>query len=241
VTEQRCGGDAVVVMFAVGKGTAVWWSSATAMDNAELKNDGNLRLLLATVGPGRDVVFDEALFGAPRTMWDAAKGLPLVWLALQAALLFVLLVLSFSRRRGPVRVPVTLPRSSPVEFATSMGDLYGKAHATSAATEAARRRLLRVLTREAGVSQSVIAQGAEAIMAALRQRLGGEWQRLGEHLQAAEEAAKEPVSGRSSLALVRALSDDVAAVRAAMGRKTVSMREVNVEAAEERELAGTRE
>ncbi len=239
--DQRCNGDGVVAHYAVGEGEAVWWSSADPMTNAELKRDGDLRLLLASVGEGRDVVFDEALHSTAETMSSATKGLPLVWLALQAAALFVLLVLSFSRRRGPIRVPVTLPRSSPVEFATSMGDLYGKAHATSAATEAARRRLLRVLTREAGLPQSVVAQGAEAIMAALRQRLGGEWQRLGEHLHTAEEAAKEPVTGRSSLALVRALSEDVAAVRWAMGRKTVSMRQVKVEAAEERELAGTRE
>ena len=244
--DQRCNGDGAVVHYAVGEGEAVWWTSADPMTNAELKHDGDLRLLLASVGEGRDVVFDEALHSTAETMSSATKGLPLVWLALQAAALFVLLVLSFSRRRGPIRVPVTLPRSSPVEFATSMGDLYGKAHATSAATEAARRRLLRVLTREAGLSQTVVAQtfaaqGADAIAVALKQRLGGDWQRLGEHLRAAEEAATEPLSGRSSLALVRALSEDVAAVRAAIAPKTVAARQVKVEAADERELAGTRE
>jgi hypothetical protein len=115
-----------------------------------LKQDADLRLLRASLGDGRDVVFDESLHGGARTMWDAAKGLPLYWLSAQGILLIVLMVLSISRRRGPLRMPVTLPRSSPVEFATSMGDLYEKAGATSAATEAARRRLLRVLSREAG-------------------------------------------------------------------------------------------
>jgi hypothetical protein len=239
--DQRCSGDGVVVHYAAGQGEAVWWSSADPMTNAELKRDGDLRLLLASVGADRDVVFDEALHSTTETMWSATKGLPLTWLGVQAAALFVLLVLSFSRRRGPVRVPVTLPRSSPVEFATSMGDLYEKAHATSAATEAARRRLLRVVTREAGVPQAMVAQGAEAIAAALQQRLGGDWQRLGEHLRAAEEAAKEPLSGRSSLALVRALSEDTAAVRAAMAPRAASVRQVRVEAAEELEVAGVKE
>jgi hypothetical protein len=219
VTEQRCGGDAVVVMFAVGKGTAVWWSSATAMDNAELKNDGNLRLLLATVGPGRDVVFDEALFGAPRTMWDAAKGLPLVWLALQAALLFVLLVLSFSRRRGPLRVPVMLPRSSPVEFAESMGDLYERGGATAAAVSAAQRRLLQMLGREAGLPASVLARAPEEIAEALGERVPGDWSALAGHLAEAAFVLEEERSAGNALALVRALRKDADEVREAVVRR----------------------
>jgi hypothetical protein len=103
--------------------------------------------------------------GVTRSLWDSAKGLPLRWLAWQTALLLLLLVLSFSRRRGPVRSPVLLPRSSPVEFAESMGDLYAKGGATSAATDAARRSLLRVLVREAGLSQAVVEDSPEAIAA----------------------------------------------------------------------------
>ena len=187
--EQRCGKDAVVVSYAVGKGEAVWWSSAAPLENGELKNDADLRLLLASVGAGREVVFEESLYGAVKTLWDEAKGLPLSWLALQAALLFVLLVVSFSRRRGPVRSAVQLPRSSPVEFATSMGDLYEKAAASSAATEAAKRRLLRVLTREVGVAQGTMEEGPEAIAEALQARLGGDWSLLSEHLQEAQAGA----------------------------------------------------
>jgi len=233
--DQRCGTEGVVAHYAVGKGEAVWWSSADPMENAELKHDGDLRLLLASVGDGRDVVFDEALHSATPSIWSGMQGLPVVWLALQAAALFALLVLSFSRRRGPIRAPVVLQRSSPVEFATSMGDLYEKAHATSAATEAARRRLLRVLTREAGVMQSAVQRGPVAIAEALQQRLGGEWQHLAEHLQAAEDAAREPLSERNGLTLVRALSEDIAAVREALAPRKV------VKVAEEYELAGTRE
>jgi hypothetical protein len=220
--EQRCGKDAVVVRYAVGKGEAVWWSSSTPMENGELKNDAGLKLLLASVGAGRDVVFEESLYGAVKTLWDEAKGLPLSWLALQAALLFGLLVVSFSRRRGPVRSPMRLPRSSPVEFAASMGDLYEKAAASSAATEAAKRRLLRVLTREAGVAQGTIEEGPEAIAEALQARLGGDWSVVSEHLQEAKRVQHEAIAMRSALALVRALSEDAKRVRASLQIVVVS-------------------
>ncbi|HEX4156372.1 MAG TPA: DUF4350 domain-containing protein [Acidobacteriaceae bacterium] len=124
---ERCGKDAVVVEMTVGRGEAIWWSSASALTNAELKTDPDLRLLLLSVGEGRAVVWDESLHEAVPGMWSTAHGLPLWWLAAQVALLAVLLVLSFSRRNGPLRAPVTVPRSSPTEFAVSMGDLYGKA------------------------------------------------------------------------------------------------------------------
>ncbi len=212
--EQRCGDEAVVVRYAEGKGEAIWWSSAAPLENAELKNDADLKLLLGTVGHGREVLFDESLHGVTKTLWDYAKGLPLEWLSLQAALLFVLLVLSFGRRRGPLRMPVVLPRSSPVEFAESMGDLYEKAGATSAATEAARRRLMRVIVREAGVPTGTVEKGPEAIAEALRERLGGDWSLLRSHLQEAKAVQHQAIARGSALALVRALSEDSNEVRA---------------------------
>lgn len=211
---QRCSGAAVVVSYTVGKGEAVWWSSAYPLENGQLSNDSSLRLLLASLGDGRDVVFDESLRGVVKSFWDEARGLPLHWLELQAALLFVLLVISFSRRRGPLRAPLALPRSSPVEFAMSMGDLYEKAGATSAATDAARRRLLRVLVREAGISQQSLQQGPEAIAEALNARLGGDWSQLRDHLVRCQEVQHGTITQRSALALVKALAEDAETVRA---------------------------
>lgn len=217
--EQRCGVDAVVVRGTVEgpsgvQGEAIWWSSAGPLENAELKHDADLRLLLATIGHDRDVVFDESLHGATKTLWEQASGLPLGWVALQAALLGVLLVGSFGRRRGPVRAPVVLPRSSPLDFAMSMGDLYEKAAASRAATEAAERTLLRMLKHEAGLAQSTIEDGPEAIAEALRGRLGGEWSRVSEHLREAARAQHERIAMHSALSLVRALCEDVKDVRA---------------------------
>ncbi len=213
--EQRCGPDAVVVRMPMGQGEAVWWSSAGPLTNAELHNDADLRLLLASVGEGRRVLFDESLQQVPGSKWSAARGLPLWWMLGQAGVVFALLVFSFSRRRGPIRLPVGVPRSSPVEFAVSMGDLYEKAGATGAATEAARRRLQRVLVREAGLAQQTVEAEPDAVAAALESRFGGSWQALGKHLADAREAAEVNLRTSSALALVRALGEDAARVREA--------------------------
>ena len=213
--DQRCGPDAVVVHLPVGRGEAVWWSSPAPLTNAELHNDGDLRLLLASLGPGRTVLFDESLQQAVRSKWTATHGLPLGWMLGQAALLVTLLVFSFSRRRGPVRLPVMVPRSSPVEFAVNMGDLYEKAVATGAATDAARRRLERVLLREGGLAQQTVNAGPEAVSAALGARFGGVWTDLGEHLHEAVEVRDAQLKPRSALALVRALGEDALRVQRA--------------------------
>lgn len=211
--EQRCGSDAVVVRYPVGKGEAIWWASAVPLTNAGLKKDASLRLLLASVGNGRDVVFDESLHIGLAGLWGKAKGLPLNWIKAQAVLIALLLLLSFSRRRGPVRPVVSLPRTSPVEFAASMGALYGKAGATGAATEAANRRLLRMLELEAGLSQATLDLGPQSIVDALAHRFDGDWSSLALHLEAAQTATRNELTPRSALTLVKALREDEERIR----------------------------
>ncbi len=223
--EQRCGPDAVAVRIPVGRGEAIWWSSPAPLTNAELKKGADLRLFLASLdGPigvqPRAVLFDESLQQTVRSKWTAARDLPLGWLLGQAGLVFGLLVFSFSRRRGPVRLPVTVPRSSPVEFAVSMGDLYERAGASGAAIGAARRRLERVLVGEGGLSQGRLQGGAEAVVAALEARFGDSadraaWRLLGEHLREASAAEDTPLKAGNALALVRALGEDAERVRRA--------------------------
>lgn len=212
---HRCGPDAVVVQMQVGRGEAIWWSSASPLTNANVKMDADLRLLLLSLGDGRTVLWGESLHETVPGLLDAARGLPIWRVLAQVALLVALLVLSFSRRNGPMRSPVTLPRSSPVEFATSMGDLYEKARATTAATDAARRRLLRAIVRDAGVPQGIVESGPEAIISALNERLGGDWTTVGLHLERSNDAAKENPTFREALAISRALSEDATRIRAA--------------------------
>lgn len=225
---ERCGRDAVVVRMSVGQGEAVWWSSAVPLTNAALTTDADLRLLLLSVGDGRGVIWDESLHNAVPGLWSAAHGLPLRWLVAQVVLLAILLVLSFSRRNGPVRTPVIVPRTSPLEFAFSMGDLYEKARATTAATDAAQRKLLRAAVHDAGVPKTAVALGPHAVVAALNERLGGDWSAVGAHLKESEHENRETLTSREALAISRALSEDAvrisAAARSGRARRPTNVR-----------------
>lgn len=206
---QLCGDDAVVVSYNYGAGEAIWWSSPLPMTNRGLKEDASLKLVLASVGGAdRRVLFDEYFHGQRASLWDTAKGLPISQVAWQCAVVAVLLVLSFGRRSGPIRLPVRVPRSSPLEFAESMGRLYKKAGATQAAVDGARRRLLKFLEEQCGVSREVLRSTPQVIVEAVEERLGGRWSALGEHLTQATEAEHSTVSLASTLELVRALDHD---------------------------------
>jgi hypothetical protein len=109
-------------------------------------------------------------------------------------------------------LPVHLPRTSPIEFAESMGQLYRKAGATQAATEGARRRLLRFLVERCGLSRAVTQSDADTIAQALKQRYPGDWSLLAQHLSQAAEAEHGSLAPRSALALVKALDNDLKAL-----------------------------
>ena len=206
---QLCGNDAVVVSYDYGAGEAVWWSSPMPMTNRGLKEDASLKLVLASVGGlDRRVLFDEYFHGERASLWDTAKGLPITQIALQCVVVAVLLVLSFGRRNGPVRLPVRLPRSSPLEFADSMGRLYKRAGATQAAVDGARRRLLKFLEEQCGVPRDVLRSTPQVIVEAVEERLGGRWSTLGEHLTQAANTEHSTVTLASTLELVKALDRD---------------------------------
>ncbi len=206
---QLCGDDAVVVSYSYGAGEAVWWSSPMPMTNRGLKEDASLKLVLASVGGlDRRVLFDEYFHGERASLWDTAKGLPIRQVALQCAVVAVLLVLSFGRRNGPIRLPVRLPRSSPLEFAESMGRLYKRAGATQAAVDGARRRLLKFLEEQCGVPRDVLRSTPQAIVEAVEERLGGRWSALGEHLTQAANTEHSAATLASTLELVKALDRD---------------------------------
>lgn len=215
-TEQRCMDQAIVVRFPVGKGEAIWWTSSTPISNAGLLTENNLKFVLASLGPGRTVVFDEYVHATHNLNEHLFDGLPRWWLLAQFAMLFGLVVFSFSRRKGPLRLPVGLPRSSPLEFANSMGDLYEKAGATAAATDAAKRRLQQMLQREAGLSRAAFEDGPDAVASSLSTRLGGDWSAVADNLRRADVAHESALNAKSTLVLVKALREDEVRVRRAL-------------------------
>lgn len=206
---QLCGNDAVVVSYHHGAGEAIWWSSPMPIANLGLKEDASLKLVLASVGGAdRRILFDEYFHGERQSLWDTAKGLPLRQLFWQCAAVAILLVFSFGRRNGPLRMPVRLPRSSPLEFAESMGRLYQKARATQAAVDGARQRLLKYLEEQCGIPHELLRSTPQAIAHAVEERLGGKWTGLEEHLTQAQSSEHGSLTLASTLELVKALDRD---------------------------------
>lgn len=221
--DQACGGDAVVVHYSVGAGEAVWWSSAAPLSNRGLHQDAGLRLLLASVGaPGRAVLFDEYIHGERKSIFATVKGTPVAAIFWQLALMALLLILSFSRRNGPVRALVTAPRTSPLEFAESMGALYGKAGATDVAVGAAGRRLMEFLHSEGGIPRQTLNSGPDAIAAAVAARFAYAGHGFEDDLKAAREAGSAKLSAKSALALVRRLDGHIAALRARIRTRIIT-------------------
>ncbi len=119
-------------------------------------------------------------------------------------------------------MPVTVPRTSPVEFAESMGHLYQRAGATNAATGMARRRLLRFLQSECGVARITIDEGPTAVAEALQERFGGDWSALRRHLEDAAHAESTELAPNSALKLVQALDDDISRLQSILAPRRLA-------------------
>src|SRR5262249_6138275 len=137
----------------VGKGTIVQWGSASPLTNRGLKETGNLTLLLNSIGDakGKKILWDEYYHGARESFGMYLMKTPLPWVLAQLGLLFLFVLLTFSRRYGTIRMPRKVSRLSPMEFVDTLGDLYTTAHAGTAAVRVAYQRLRNQLSRQLGL------------------------------------------------------------------------------------------
>ena len=219
--EQRCGQDAVVVSMQVGQGVAVWWASPDPLTNRGLRDRASLALLLASIGDtSRRVYFDEFYHGVYNRGSLHLEGLPLTALSLQALAVFLLLLWSYSRRPGPSRPLVRLHRTSPLEFARSMGSLYQRAGATDAPIECARQQVLDFLESRCGLPSNVVRSTPEAITAQVEARFGIKATALEFHLRQSEEAGYHRSNPKQALALVRALRQHIQDLNDMLRKKT---------------------
>ena len=213
--EQMCGSDPVVVTYPEGSGQVIWWASSTPLSNEGLHQDGNLRLLLASLGgKDRTVYFDEYMHGMSESPWTAATGAPLTALVVQCCCVGALLLFSFSRGSGPRRTLVQLPRASPLEFVESIGALYARARASHVAIGAAQRRLNDFLAHRAGLPQETLRSGPAAIAGAVAARFGHDTTRLAADLEAARQSEYDARRPSEALALVRRLDEHIAELTA---------------------------
>jgi len=143
-----------VVSFRLGKGTLVWWADSSPLTNYGLTQSSNLELFLNSIGApkGARVLWDEYYHGQRTGLWTYVWRTPVPWFLLQAFFLAVAVVLTYSRRSGPLASPVHESRLSPIEFVETVGDLYARRGTSSGALEIAYRRFRSLLARRFGVS-----------------------------------------------------------------------------------------
>jgi len=196
----------LVVQYAYGRGQVLWWASATPMTNAGLKEPGNLEFFLTCIGTEKGSVFwDEYIHGYRETLASSIAHSPVKWLALQLSLLALAVVMTFSRRSGPVCNPVGQSRTSPIEFVQTLGGLYEKAGSASVAVDICYQRFRYWLTRRLGTGSSL---STHELLFAVRER----WALNDEHfaavIQRCESAKNDPyLHPPEALHLVRELDD----------------------------------
>jgi hypothetical protein len=147
------GNGGVVVGSSLGRGTMIWWADAFPLTNYGIAQASNLNLLLNSLGRGGSVrvLWDEYYHGERAGLWSYLRKTPLPWALLQAALLALAVILTYSRRSGPVATPAAASRLSPMEFVETVGDLYARQHAAAAALETAIHRFRSLLARSLGL------------------------------------------------------------------------------------------
>ncbi len=203
--------EPVVVTWRLDKGRILWWAAPTPVINSGISRDGNLPFFLGCIQalrPGASpnettVLWDEYFHGYRGSLWDYFAETPVPWAVFQLGLVAVFVLLAFSRRSGPLYAPVVASRLSPLEFVDTLGDLYRRANAGSAAVRVAYHRFRTQLLRRLALAPSISNLQLDA---AVRERLGWKQPGLMDTLQRAERAAREPdVTSADALKIVQAL------------------------------------
>jgi hypothetical protein len=201
----------LVVKYPYGRGEVLWWASATPLTNAGLKEQGNLEFLLACMGSAKDgagksgILWDEYIHGYRPTLASSIAHSPVKWLGLQLLLLGLAVLLTFSRRSGPIFPPASVVRLSPMEFVETLGGLYEHAGTASVAVDICYQRFRYWLTRRLGVASSISVADLEI---AARDRWAFIDQRFVTTLRRCESAKNDPyLHGQAALQLVQELDE----------------------------------
>ena len=149
------GDHILVVKYPYGRGEVLWWGAETPLTNAGLKEPGNLEFL-----PASGEIQKRHSLGRIYSRLSSDPGgsivhSPAKWLALQLVLLALAVVVTFSRRSGPVFIPVTDFGLSPLEFVQTLGGLYQRAATASVAVDICYQRFRYWLTRRLGVANNI--------------------------------------------------------------------------------------
>jgi hypothetical protein len=203
--------EPVVVTWRMEKGRILWWAAPTPLTNSEISLGENLPFFLSCIravrpgaSPGQTtVLWDEYFHGYRGSLWDYFEETPVPWALFQLALVAVFILFAFGRRSGPLYAPAGVSRLSPLEFVDTLGDLYRRADAGSAAVRVAYQRFRTQLLRRLALAPSISNMQLDA---AVRERLGWKQPGLMDTLRRAEKAAREKeVTSSEALRIVQAL------------------------------------
>ena len=198
------GDEMVVVKYPYGRGEVLWWAAATPLTNAGLKEPGNLEFFLASLGDSKSLIlWDEYIHGYRETLGSSVANSPVKWLLLQLALLGLAVLATFSRRSGPMSVPTTDVRLSPLEFVQTLGGLYENAGTASVAVDIVYQRFRYWLTRRLGIANNTAIDDLE-----VRDRFAPKDDHIAAVLRRCESAKADPyLSESEALHLVQELDE----------------------------------
>jgi hypothetical protein len=181
----------IVVSYEVGKGQVIWWAASTPLNNGGIAKSGNMELLLNSIGPVDDnlVLWDEYFHGSQRTAGSYLAEMPVLFGLAQGAFAVLALLLTYSRRNGPIYPADSPSRLSPLEFVETLGGLYRRAHVTRAALEVPYQRFRMLAARQLGLRTDI---PAADLARAIRNRLGYKDDRLQDLLVRIESALYDP-------------------------------------------------
>jgi hypothetical protein len=224
--EYSCAGSPAVVEYNWGRGRIVWWANSTPLENGSISRAHNLDLLLNSLGPreGHRFYWDESLHGDIRSTWSYVAGPAWTMLWIGLAVLALLVILSFSRRSGPLRELPPPARATPIEFLEALGSLYRKAGAASTAVSIAWDRFRRHSLRLCGQRPGKMSAADLAVV--IRRRFPQAGAELEADLAACEEAAwGDAVAPHQALKLIQTLDAHYQKLKQAArpGRQTGSV------------------
>jgi hypothetical protein len=184
-------GRPIVVSYFSGAGEVIWWAANRPLSNAGISSDGNLALLLNSLGPPAEtrVFWDEYFHSSRRTVGSYIFERPVLFGLAQLALFALALLVTYSRRNGPIYPSDEPSRLSPLEFVETLGGLYRRAHVVRAALEVPYIRFRTLAIRHLGLKPDV---SATELARALRKRLGYKDEKLEDLLQRIEAALYDP-------------------------------------------------
>jgi Domain of unknown function (DUF4350) len=196
----------IVVSYQVGEGQVIWWAATEPLNNTGISTSGNMELLLNSLGDAANhhVFWDEYFHGSERTATSYLKEKPILFGLAQGVLAALALLLTYSRRNGPIYPADSPSRLSPLEFVETLGGLYRRAHATRAALEVPYARYRALAARQLGLKTDV---PAAELARGIRIRLGDKDDSLQDLLGRVETALYDPeLQEATALELVQQLS-----------------------------------